>query len=321
VTADASHETDRVCRACGSDDLEDIWEAMEPGFQILACHGCGTLRTWPETPDDEIGKWYPQAYYGDENVRFNPVMEKMTHWFAIRRARGMAKGMSPGRVLDVGCGRGMMLKAFGEIGWTPKGVEFSDDSAWHARERLGIPVHTGPLEDIDDEDASYDLIIFWHSLEHFRRPDEALEVARRLLRAGGRLVVAVPNAESLQAKLFGRQWFHLDVPRHHHHFGTTSLRRMMEREGFLIDEVRHLNLEQNPYGALQSLMNKLGFPENFLYSMLKTESARTHEVKDHPGLAFATLALLPTATMFAGALTALEVAAGKGGTIEVHATR
>lgn len=312
---------DRVCRACGSDALTFAFEAMEPDFELLRCDACGTLRTWPEVPDDEIGRWYPQEYYGDENVRFNPAMERMTKVFAKRRAQAMASGRPPGRVLDVGCGRGVMLQGFQSAGWDARGVELSEESAFHAREHLGLDVFTGGLEDAPWDDGTFDLIVFWHSLEHFRRPDLALDAATRLLAPGGGLVVAVPNIESLQAQLFGRLWFHLDVPRHYHHFGESSLVSMIERRGYTVERKEQLNLEQNPYGALQSLMNRFGFPENFLYSLLKRESARTHDVKQHPGLVAATAALLPGATAFAAGMTALEVALRAGGTIEVHATK
>jgi 2-polyprenyl-3-methyl-5-hydroxy-6-metoxy-1,4-benzoquinol methylase len=246
-------------------------------------------------------------------------MEQMTHWFAAQRARSMSRGMRPGRVLEIGCGRGTMLHEFAQRGWSVQGVEFSEQAAFRARQGFGIDVHTGSLSALDAEAGSFDLVVFWHSLEHFRAPDDALRETRRLLRRGGRLVVAVPNSESLQSKVFGRHWFHLDVPRHHHHFGESSLRKLLDRSGFTVQKVDHLNLEQNPYGVLQSVMNRLGFPENFLYSMLKSRSARTHDVTNHPGLVAATIALLPAASVFAIVLAAAEAAIGRGGTIAVTA--
>lgn len=311
----------RVCRACDSVDLHHKFDAMEGGFELLACARCGTLRTWPELADDEVGAWYPQSYYGEGNVRFNALMEHMTHRFAIARARSMANGAPPGRVLDVGCGRGVALAAFRDLGWQAYGVELSEDSASHARDRLGLDVFTGPLADAPYDDESFDLILFWHSLEHFRRPDEAIETARRLLRTGGRLVVAVPNVESVQARVFGKRWFHLDVPRHYHHFGARSLHALLEQRNFVVEDVSFLNLEQNPYGVLQSLMNRLGFPENFLYSLLKTSSARGHEVRKHPGLVAATLMLVPGATALSIGIALFEAGLRRGGTIEMFARK
>lgn len=313
-------ELERVCRACGGARLKHLYDAMEAGFELLCCDNCGAKRTWPEVCDDEIGRWYPREYYGDSNVRFNPVMERMTHWFAKARARNMAAERAPGRMLDVGCGRGMMLAGFRALGWDVHGIELSADSATHAREALALDVFTGPLDEAPYEEETFDLIVFWHSLEHFRRPDRAIARARALIKPDGRLVVAVPNADSLQASIFGRQWFHLDVPRHYHHFGPSSLETLLCRFGFKAErDVAHLNLEQNPYGIVQSAMNRAGFDENFLYSLLKTKSARAHTVWERPAAVLGTLALLPALAPTSLAFAIAEAALKRGGTIELIA--
>lgn len=315
----ADHENDRVCRACGSTALTHLYDAMTSGFEILGCADCGAQRTWPEVPDDEIGKWYPQEYYGEENVRFNPVVEKMTKLFARRRAQHFAQGRQAGRVLDVGCGRGTLLAGMQQLGWSAHGVELSEHAAVSARKH-GIDVFVGPLADAPFERGSFDRIIFWHTLEHFRRPDEALAMARKLLKPDGSIVVAVPNADSLQAKVFGQKWFHYDVPRHYHHFGPRALDRLLQRTGFARQgAVRHLNLEQNPYGVLQSMLNRVGFDENLLYSMVKTKSARMH-ARMQPAAVLGNLALLPGAAPASLAFALVEAGLGRGGTIEVVAS-
>ncbi len=55
-----------------------------------------------------------------------------------------------------------------------------------------------------------------------------LEDIRRLLSANGALIIAVPNAGGLQARIFGPQWFHLDVPRHLYHFTRSVTTRIVE---------------------------------------------------------------------------------------------
>jgi 2-polyprenyl-3-methyl-5-hydroxy-6-metoxy-1,4-benzoquinol methylase len=101
-------------------------------------------------------------------------------------------------------------------------------------------------------------VVLWHVLEHVPDPLATLERARQILRPGGLLVIAVPNFESLQARFSGRHWFHLDVPRHYHHFGLSILKRMLREAGFTISDVSHLSLEYNPYGWIQSILNRTG---------------------------------------------------------------
>jgi len=61
-----------------------------------------------------------------------------------------------------------------------------------------------------------DVIALWHALEHLHDPWRLLEAACAKLANGGALMVAMPNPHSLQLRLFGRFWTHIDTPRHLH---------------------------------------------------------------------------------------------------------
>jgi 2-polyprenyl-3-methyl-5-hydroxy-6-metoxy-1,4-benzoquinol methylase len=313
------------CVACGGVSSDDGFAALgldagSPPFRVVRCASCGCASTVPALPETEIGAWYPPAYYGKENVRFNPVFERLVRWFRLRRARVIARREPPGPVLDVGCGRGMMLSYLRELGFEPHGVELSDEAAWHARTRLGLPVEVGNFLDAY-QPGQFQAIVFWHSLEHMRDPAAALRHAHALLKRGGLLVVAVPNSDSLQARLFGANWFHLDVPRHYHHLGGQSLRTMLGKLGFRVVQEDHFSLEQNPYGWLQSFFNALGFEFNLLYSMIKNPSSRQIEIRRHPLQSVLTVLLLPPLLVLSGALTLLEAALRRGGTVEIYAVK
>src|SRR5581483_9825493 len=164
--------------------------------------------------------------------RFNFVFEKMVRLFRFRRARLIARQVEPGPVLDVGSGRGLTLGYLKELGFEPFGVEITEEGAWHARHKLGIEVFVGDLKEAPFKPNRFHAVIFWHSLEHIEKPIEALRHAKKLLKPGGLLVVAVPNFESAQARFFGPYWFHLDIPRHYYHFSERSLRRALDELGF-----------------------------------------------------------------------------------------
>ena len=135
-----------------------------------------------------------------------------------------------GRLLDVGCGRGELASAFVQRGWSAAGVDPSVDAVRFARS-LGVDAQHGTLDTVDLPAASFDAVIFHHSLEHVPDPLGDLRRSRELLRPGGRVLVAVPYWDSWQRRSFGSRWFHLDVPRHLQHFDAESLAAIVRRAG------------------------------------------------------------------------------------------
>ncbi len=304
---------------CGRDAPETSSASVEPGFEIRRCPDCGLGRTWPAPPPDEISKWYPEQYYGKGNVRFNPIFERLVRWFRRRRAAVIHNRVPRGPVLDVGCGRGLMLAYLRDLGYEPHGVEFSDAAAHHARHTLGLSVAVDDFVLMPRERDRYNAVVFWHSLEHFSNPVAAISRAHESLKPGGMLCVAVPNYDSWQARLFGRWWFHLDVPRHYFHFGARSLEAVLSRHRFRVVQWDHFSFEQNPYGIMQSLYNALGLRYNLLYSLLKDRSARDVEFRHHPFQSALAALLLPAFLALALGLSLAETMMRDGGTIEVYA--
>ena len=310
------------CRLCGAGLPEPFLEVTED-FSLVRCESCGLVATSPPVAPAGIGRWYPPSYYGEGNRRFNSVLEGMIPYFRDRRAKAIERFVSKGKMLDVGCGRGILPALMRERGWEAYGLEFSETAARHAREELGIPVFVGSLTDSPYEPESFDAVVLWHVLEHVPDPAEALAKAHQILRPGGLLVVAVPNFESLQAGFSGRHWFHLDVPRHYHHFGVKVLKRMLKSAGFSVADISHLSIEYNPYGWIQSILNRMGFRFNLLYDLLKNPSARSLKspLLEAPVQSLLTVGVLPPVVSASFALTILEVLLRRGGTIEVYARR
>ena len=310
-----------ACRLCGG-EMRSFLDVDER-FSLARCAACSLVSTRPELRAEEIGAFYPPEYYGRRNRRFHPLLERLIVVFRGRRARLVDRRARPGRVLDVGCGRGLLPAQLRRRGREAFGIELSAGAATHAREVLGIPVFVGPVEESPYEEGSFTAVVFWHVLEHLRDPRSALRHARRLLAPEGLLVVAVPNFESLQARVGGRGWFHLDAPRHYHHFGLGVLARLLDEEGFDVAEVSHFALEQNPYGWIQSLLNRLGLPANLLYTALKRDGARDvpHPVRSAPVSFALTLLALVAVVPLSGILFTAELLLRRGGTVEVWARR
>jgi SAM-dependent methyltransferase len=309
------------CPSCGADAAEHAFPTVEPGFEILRCAACGLGRTWPPVPPEEIGRWYPEQYYGKENVRFNPLFEQLVRLFRKRRAVVLHNRVPRGPVLDVGCGRGMLLAYLRELGYEAHGIELSETAAWHARNVLKLEVATGDFLTSPHERERYNAVIFWHTLEHFHNPVAVIGRAKELLKPGGLLAVAVPNYDSWQARVFGRFWFHIDAPRHYFHFGPKSLEAILVRHGFRTVQLDHFSFEQNPYGILQSVYNALGLRFNLLYSLLKDRSARTDTVTQYPLQTVFIALTLPLLLPLVLVATVVESALRSGGSFELYAIK
>jgi SAM-dependent methyltransferase len=216
---------------------------------------------------------YPDEYYGEPGTKFQPLVESLVRLVGARHIGFLSRNLAPGaKVLDVGCGRGVLLGALADRGFDVYGMEISAEAARGADPRAEIRI-ASKLADADFEASSFDEVILWHVFEHMHDPRGTLEEVNRVLVRGGHLVIAVPNFESVQARWTGAAWFHLDLPRHLYQFPVSALRALLLQTGFDVISEHHFSLRQNPFGWMQSVLNRFGsLPRNGLYTLLHRRS-------------------------------------------------
>jgi len=276
-------------------------------FDVAICPSCGLGWTTP-VPSD-LDPYYPRTYR-----RYNPwvarVLSLLYRWRVGRWCRGFAK---PGSALELGCGDGVMLDALRSRGWQVCGTERTEAMAVTARERYGIRMYVDPDGPQPGHDR-FDLIVLFQVLEHLGDPVAALSRARALLADGGRVVVGVPNLGSWQAG-FGRGgWFHLDVPRHLVHFTPASLAATAARAGLRVEAVGFISPEHDPFGWVQTILNRCAGNSNRLTLLLMgAERWRIGDI----------LTLLGVAVIgpLALALAAMSWACGRGAVMEATLVR
>jgi 2-polyprenyl-3-methyl-5-hydroxy-6-metoxy-1,4-benzoquinol methylase len=260
----------RACPVCGGprSARASIGTNAEARWNLEVCDRCGHGVLHPAPSDEELQAAYASAY-GEDGAKFRPMVERAVRAGAAREAAAIAARLPSAcrRVLDVGCGRGVLLGALVESGIEAEGVERSADAARGIDAR--VLLHVAPdLERARLMPGSYGAVVFRHVLEHLRDPAAALRAARRLVHPEGFLLVEVPDFGSRQARVLGRHWFHLDPPRHLHHFTETSLRQAVTSAGFVIDEVQHGAALQDVMGWLQGALHAAGRPHMGLYDGL-----------------------------------------------------
>src|SRR5260370_19823353 len=119
-----------------------------------------------------------------------------------------------GRLLEIGCGSGRFLSIAQLLGWQVCGVEPDPVAAAVAKGLVGCEIHVGTIEDAPFDAGHFDAIVSSHVIEHAYDPRSFVANAGRLLAPGGVLTCLTPNFGSVGHKLFGRDWYCLDPPRH-----------------------------------------------------------------------------------------------------------
>lgn len=195
---------------------------------IVGCPACGHMQL-----DRFPGEAELEAAYG-EAASDDYVEEEagQRHSFAAVLERIERQVDGRGAILDVGCWVGFLLAEARERGWREcVGVEPSSFASEYARERLGLDVRTEELFTADLPTGHFDVLVMGDVLEHLTRADDALDRAHSLLRPGGVLALALPDAGSRVARLLGRRWWSV-IPTHIHYFTRGSAATMVSRHGF-----------------------------------------------------------------------------------------
>jgi SAM-dependent methyltransferase len=216
----------------GSDRLHGT-----PGeFGVAICPACGSGLTLPVVQEDALGAFYPESYNAYGLPGGVLARAAATALFRARYARGLRheplaalRRRAPGRLLDVGGGRGDLGVVLRPLGWQVTSLDPSESACEAARAR-GVDAIAGTLS--TPPPGPFAAVVFQHSLEHVVDPAAALTTAHELLADDGLLLIALPNFACWQARRFGADWFHLDLPRHRTHFTPAGLSAALERAGF-----------------------------------------------------------------------------------------
>lgn len=275
-----SNPTCPLCEMNRSEPRKGYQYIMPGEWSIYQCLNCGTCFIDPMPDSKTLAKYYDEDYYGCGEGKFLKPVEGVVQFFRYLRARVIQRLTPAGRVLDVGCGRGLTLKFLQGWGHEVDAVELDTVAAIRARKNLNQEIFSS-LEQPDRLfRQQYGAVCFWHSLEHMPQSGEALKIADRLLEPGGLLVISAPHMESFQSRLSGSAWLHLDLPRHLVHFDMERLAKFLQARGYQLIKYQHFSQEYNVIDTLCYLYALLGFghlyPLNLLQGMHQHKAGGKH---------------------------------------------
>jgi SAM-dependent methyltransferase len=164
------------------------------------------------------------------------------------------------RLLDYGCGRGVLLGVSLEFGLQPEGVEADAVARAIAAKASGREIHES-LDELESSNPNpnFDLIILWTVIEHLRNPWAELARLRNLIRPGGWLLLSTMDIRCLRARLETKKWENYENPTHLYYFDRQSLSRAIRAAGFSEFSEWKLRLRHAHHGTLRRWLYNISF--------------------------------------------------------------
>lgn len=272
------------CPACEEAQFKHYYPYFETN--LVRCLKCGLIFANPRPTDAWI-----MGYYASSPVFKQEAQE--TSWFGspqervmeVKHPEGFRKYnmmilddikhfTKPGRILDVGCSTGTLLRMAKDAGWEVLGIEPSEAAASYAREKHNIEVRAIELDSLGLTDSSYDCVTMIHVLEHLTNLQTCLDRVWSFLKNQGIFYLRVPNVNSMKYRLIRSDYF-LHVPEHLTWFSYTAAKILLEMHGFKVIKAYTSCFSNDPYfyfGIVKRLkLHKL------LFSMLRYNNKQWKE--------------------------------------------
>jgi 2-polyprenyl-3-methyl-5-hydroxy-6-metoxy-1,4-benzoquinol methylase len=222
------------CRVCGEatapafSTRDHNRHLSDQRFDYGACATCGTVSLL--NPPVDLGRFYTSDYYRLPRSKQELLASASpAEHEKLKLVREFAPG---GRLLEIGPAAGAFLAVAQAAGYHVEAIEMDGACCAFISSVLGVAVRRSenPVAALRGT-GPYDAIVLWHVIEHLPDPAGLIEIAAAALAPGGILVLASPNPESLELRLLGSRWAHIDAPRHLQLITLRALKELGARHG------------------------------------------------------------------------------------------
>lgn len=144
---------------------------------------------------DRSGKFSP--LHKQTPARLSFIRDTIVQHFGL--AQSQMKTLQKIKILDIGCGGGLISEPLARMGATVLGIDPCEENIESARnhahdqENLDLTYRTATVEELASESVHYDAIVCLEVIEHVPDPELFLEVCSRLLKSGGIMVISTIN--------------------------------------------------------------------------------------------------------------------------------
>lgn len=256
------------CCFCKVDNSEFLF--LSGNFKIVKCKNCGLVYVNPRLSQIYLRNLYNARYFkSDTPLTFGyedyiKDYDNIARTFKKRWLRIKRHLKNKGRVLDIGCAYGFLLKYLKEMGYEVYGIEISEQATQYAKLKYGLNVINKPLKQAGFLDNFFDVVTVWDVIEHFPDPQLELLEIYRILKPNGILSIITPDSGSIQAKIWGKNWVEYLRPDEHIFFFSKKL---------LISEVKKLGFEvvdnctAGKYVSVKFVLDRLKAYNKFFFTI------------------------------------------------------
>jgi ubiquinone/menaquinone biosynthesis C-methylase UbiE len=228
------------CDICQVDDATFVCEAKslysEERFRLVRCRRCSLVYVNPRQDEAAKRAQLSDKARGTEKYETDSTHHQPVNRWILESVERYARG---GRLLDVGCATGGLLREARARGWDVAGVEINQASVEMARTTYGLTVRAGTLEQARWPDNSFDVVTMIHTIEHVYHPSQVVAEVYRILKPGGLFYCQTPDFHHYATRLaqqfgFMKDTDPIDPTGHPYHFTPRTLATLVERQRFWV---------------------------------------------------------------------------------------
>ncbi|MFA6081405.1 MAG: class I SAM-dependent methyltransferase [Patescibacteria group bacterium] len=216
---------DNSCYFCGSKEMKLVAPLDWP---IKKCLNCNLIQVNPLPTLSAVNKLYQGDYW--KNFSFYSSQLPAHEKYFRQKISNIKKLRKDGRLLDVGCAYGTLIKEANNHGFMAEGIDISGFAVKQCHKK-NLRATVGVITDVKKSNY-YDVVTAFEVVEHERDPLLTIRTAKQLLKPYGLLIVSVPNSNSWSSKIMGKYWFGYRHREHLFHFTSDSLNSLLKKAGF-----------------------------------------------------------------------------------------
>lgn len=195
------------------------------------CPSCGFVQVEKEPSAQELDAIYCDGYFTSAKYRGDQNAKDRENERRLSLLKRWARPES--QVLDAGCSTGDFL-AYAKHAYEMHGLDYSAfaiETAGIANPELVGRLKSGPIEDTEWKDSSFDAICLWDVIEHLWDPVRVVGDLLAKVRPGGVILISTPAIDAVTARVSGRYWPFMTPPEHLSFFTLKTFRVLAEKLG------------------------------------------------------------------------------------------